>query len=91
MSSPSRLPQLFPPRIYELTYRMLEHAVHAELADLAIIQLTESADTCHMIVDPVHRTGRLHPRPPDRSSLAAIREGHPRLRQPHGPRPRKLR
>ena len=51
MSSPSRLPQLFPPRIYELTYRMLEHAVHAELADLAIIQLTESADTCHMIVD----------------------------------------
>jgi hypothetical protein len=51
MSSPSRLPQLFPPRIYELTYRMLEHAVHAELADLAIIQLTESADTSHMIVD----------------------------------------
>ena len=51
MSSPSRLPHLFPPRIYELTYRMLEHAVHAELADLAIIQLTESADTCHLVVD----------------------------------------
>ncbi len=51
MSSPSRWPHLFPPRIYELTYRMLEHAVHAELADLAIIQLTESADTCHLIVD----------------------------------------
>ena len=51
MSSPSRLPQLFPPRIYELTYRMLEHAIHAELADLAIIQLTESPDTCQLIVD----------------------------------------
>jgi hypothetical protein len=51
MSSPSRLPHLFPPRIYELTYRMLEHAVHAELADLAIIQLAESADTCQLLVD----------------------------------------
>ena len=37
MSNPSRWPHLFPPRIYELTYRMLEHAVHAEQADLAII------------------------------------------------------
>jgi hypothetical protein len=44
-------PTLFPPRIYELTLRMLEHAVHAEQADLAIIQLTESAGTCHLIVD----------------------------------------
>ena len=51
MSTSSRWPRLFPPRIYELTYRMLEHAVHAEQADLAIIQLTESADTCHLIVD----------------------------------------
>ena len=51
MSSPSRWPSLFPPCIYELTYRMLEHAVHAELADLAIINLTESADTCQLIVD----------------------------------------
>ena len=51
MSSPSRWPSLFPPRIYELTYRMLEHAVHAELADLVIINLTESADTCGLIVD----------------------------------------
>jgi hypothetical protein len=51
MSSPSRWPHLFPPRIYELTHRMLEHAVHAEQADLAIIQLTESIDTCHLIVD----------------------------------------
>jgi hypothetical protein len=42
---------LFPPRIYELTYRMLEHAVHAELGDLVSIQLTESTDTCHLIVD----------------------------------------
>ncbi len=45
MSIQSRWPTLFPPRIYELTYRILEHAVHAEQADLAIIQLTESADT----------------------------------------------
>jgi hypothetical protein len=30
---------------------MLEHAVHAELADLVIINLTESADTCGLIVD----------------------------------------
>ena len=51
MSSPSRWPSLFPPRIYELTYRMLEHAVHAELADLTIINLTESAGTCQLIVD----------------------------------------
>jgi hypothetical protein len=42
MSSPSRWPRLFPPRIYELTHGMLEHAVHAELADLAIIQLTST-------------------------------------------------
>jgi hypothetical protein len=51
MSIQSRWPTLFPPRIYELTHRMLEHAVHAEQADLAIIQLTESTDTCHLIVD----------------------------------------
>jgi hypothetical protein len=51
MSSPSRWPSLFPPRIYELTYRMLEHAVHAELADLTIINLTENADTCQLVVD----------------------------------------
>jgi hypothetical protein len=51
MSSPSRWPSLFPPRVYELTHRMLEHAVHAELADLTIINLTESADTCGLIVD----------------------------------------
>jgi hypothetical protein len=51
MGSPIRWPHLFPPRIYELTHRMLEHAVHAEQADLAIIQLTESADTCDLIVD----------------------------------------
>jgi hypothetical protein len=51
MTSPSRIPHLFPPRIYELTHRMLEHAVHAELADLVIINLTENADTCQLIVD----------------------------------------
>jgi hypothetical protein len=51
MIIPSRWPHLFPPRIYELTHRMLEHAVHAELADLVIINLTENADTCQLIVD----------------------------------------
>jgi hypothetical protein len=51
MSTLTRWPSLFPPRIYELTYRMLEHAVHAELADLTIINLTETADTCQLIVD----------------------------------------
>jgi hypothetical protein len=51
MSTPIRWPCLFPPRIYELTHRMLQHAVHAELADLVIINLTENADTCQLIVD----------------------------------------
>ena len=52
MDSPGqRLHHLFPPRIYELTYRMLEHAVHAEMGNLIVIQLSESADTCHLIVD----------------------------------------
>ena len=51
MSSPSRWPCLFPPRIYELTHKMLEHAVHAEQADLIMIQLAETADTCQLIVD----------------------------------------
>ena len=50
-NSPSRWPHLFPPRIYELTYRMLEHAVHAELGNLVGIQLAESPDTCQLIVD----------------------------------------
>jgi hypothetical protein len=51
MDSPIRWPHVFPLRIYELTYRMLEHAVHGEQADLAIIQLTESTDTSHLIID----------------------------------------
>jgi hypothetical protein len=51
MSSPTRWPHLFPPRIYELTHRMLEHAVHAEMGNLIGIQLSESAETCQLIVD----------------------------------------
>jgi hypothetical protein len=51
MSTPTRWPTLFPPRIYELTHKMLQHAAHAELADLTIIQLTETPDTCGLIVD----------------------------------------
>jgi hypothetical protein len=46
-----RMPRLFPVRVYELTYRMLEHAVHGEMADLVIINLAESADTCQLVVD----------------------------------------
>jgi hypothetical protein len=51
MSSRSRWPQLFPPRIYELTFKMLEHAVHAELGNLVGINLTESPSACQLIVD----------------------------------------
>jgi hypothetical protein len=51
LEAESRMPRLLPPRIYELTYRILAHAVHAELADLIVINLRESADTCQLIVD----------------------------------------
>ena len=51
MSTPTRWPSLLPPRIYELTYRMLEHAAHAELGNLVGISLNESVDTCQLIVD----------------------------------------
>ena len=51
MSSRIRGQPLFPPRIYELTFRMLEHAVHAELADPMIINLDEGPDTCGLIAD----------------------------------------
>jgi hypothetical protein len=47
----SRVPRLIPLRVYELTRRALGHAVHAELADMTIINLSESADTCQLIVD----------------------------------------
>src|ERR1700753_864196 len=46
-----RFPRLVPPRISVLTLRGLEHAVHAELGTLIGINLTESADTCQLIVD----------------------------------------
>ena len=51
MSSPSPWPHLFPSRIYELTFQMLEHAVQAEMGNLIGIQLSESPDTCQLIVD----------------------------------------
>ena len=51
MDSPGPWPHLFPPRIYELTHRMLEHAVHAELGTMVGINLNESTDTCGLIVD----------------------------------------
>jgi hypothetical protein len=46
-----RFPRLIPLRIYELTHRVLEHAVHAELGTLVGINLRESVDTCGLIVD----------------------------------------
>jgi hypothetical protein len=51
LDSEARSPRAIPARVYDLTYRMLEHAVHAELADLAVFSLTESPDTCQMVVD----------------------------------------
>jgi hypothetical protein len=51
VESEARSPRTIPARIYQLTYQMLEHAVHAELADLAVLSLTESPDTCQMVVD----------------------------------------
>jgi hypothetical protein len=51
LSIQGQWPTLIPPRIYELTYRMLEHAVQAELGNLVGINLTESPDTCQLIVD----------------------------------------
>jgi hypothetical protein len=51
MSSPSPWPHLLSPRIYELTFQMFEHAVQAEMGNLIGIQLSESADTCQLIVD----------------------------------------
>ena len=44
MSSQIRWPTLFPPRIYELTYRMLEHAVQAELGNLVRCMASRSVN-----------------------------------------------
>ena len=54
LASETRSPRAIPARIYELTYSMLEHAVHAELADVALFSLTESPDTRQMVVDQPH-------------------------------------
>ena len=51
LESPARAPRAIPARIYELTYQVIEHAVHAELADLEVFSLTGSSATCQMIVD----------------------------------------
>jgi hypothetical protein len=51
LESQARAPRAIPARIYELTYQVLGHAVHAELADLEVFGLTESPDTCQMITD----------------------------------------
>jgi hypothetical protein len=51
LASEARSPRVIPVRVYELTHQMLEHAVHSELADVALFSLTESPDTCHMVVD----------------------------------------
>jgi hypothetical protein len=51
LASEARAPRAIPVRVYELTRQMLEHAVQAELADVALFSLTESPDTCQMVVD----------------------------------------
>ena len=50
LESEARAPRAIPARVYELTCQMLEHAVHAELADVALFGITEP-DTCQMVVD----------------------------------------
>jgi hypothetical protein len=69
---------------------MLEHAVHSELAGLMIINLDEGPDTCGLIA---YQCIALAHCTLDRRTAAPwpLREGHRRLRQPHRPRPRKLR
>jgi hypothetical protein len=74
-----RFPRLIPFRIYELTYRVLEHAVHAELGTLVGINLRESVDTCQLIVDQCTAlvdcmlTGRLScPWPPAEDELRLV-------------------
>ena len=49
--SAARSPRAIPARVYELTYQMLDHAVQAELADLAVFSLTESPEACQLVVD----------------------------------------
>ena len=51
LKTEARSPRAIPARIYELTCQMLEYAVQAELADVALLSITESPDTCQMVVD----------------------------------------
>ena len=47
----SRSPRLFPPRIYELTRTMLDHAVHGQLDRLATRLRAENQNTTQLVLD----------------------------------------
>jgi hypothetical protein len=47
----SRSPRLFPPKVYELTFSMLESAAHGELDRLAALIRTHSQETCQLVLD----------------------------------------
>jgi hypothetical protein len=47
----SRLPRLFPPRVYELTRSMLDYAVLGELDSLAALIRTQNQETCQLVLD----------------------------------------
>jgi hypothetical protein len=47
----SRSPRLFPPRIYELTRTMLDHAVHGQLGRLAARLRAENQNTTQLALD----------------------------------------
>jgi hypothetical protein len=71
-------PQLFPPRLYELTRRMLAHAVHGELDALAILIRLQSAemrdlvlDQCVAVADAI-TNGRSSNWPPNDGDLALL-------------------
>ena len=47
----SRSPRLFPPRVYELTRTMLDHAAHGQLDRLAALIRAENQKTCQLVMD----------------------------------------
>jgi len=47
----SRSPRLFPPRIFELTRTMLDHAVHGQLDRLAARLRAENQNTTQLVLD----------------------------------------
>jgi len=98
LEAAARSPRAIPARVYELTYQVLEHAVRAELADLAVFSLTtvSGLETCGEQIAGRRRRapGLGHRRHagllPAASSLAGASGGHlavgrRRWRELHGP------